>query len=89
MKLWRKLAKKNELGVSDGRQIKQQLQMSEMMTKQSKMTYPLLEVLFKKAGIEYALTKKQQEALKTMLAEQAAKDEVLVPELVEQTNATI
>lgn len=73
----------------NGRSIKQQMQMSEYMNKQAKMTFPLLDKMFDRAGIQYVLTKKQQEALKTLAAEQVAKDEVLVPELVESTNATV
>lgn len=51
----------------NGRSIKNQIQMSEYFTKRSKRSYPLLDALFKKAGIQYTLTAKQQEALKTMI----------------------
>lgn len=92
MKLWRKLAKKENAGTDfekrNGREIKHQIMMSEQMGKSQKKSYPLLEALFKKAEIRYALTKKQQEALIQLAAEEAAKDEVLVPELVENTNET-
>ena len=68
MKLWRKLAKKDPVtGVRNGRQIAYQMRMSEVMFKQSKKSYPLLDALFEKSGQTYVLTKKQQEALKQMV----------------------
>ena len=71
MKLWRKLAKKDpDTGRRNGRDIAYQLRMSDMMSKQSKKSYPLLEALFKKASMTYILTKKQQDALKTMIEKQ-------------------
>lgn len=71
MKLWRKLARKDpDTGKRDGREIAYQLRMSDMMSKQSKKTYPLLETLFNKAGMSYVLTKKQQDALKDMIEKQ-------------------
>ena len=72
MKLWRKLAKKEPVtGKRNGREICYQLRMSEQMSKLSAKTTPLLESLFKRAGVTYTLTKKQQEQVKKM-AEEAA-----------------
>ena len=66
MKLWRKLAKK-ENGVRNGRSIKHTMLMQELMMKNAVRTTPLLEALFKRAGMSYSLSKKQQEALKNMI----------------------
>lgn len=68
MKLWRKLGRKQEDGTRTGRSIKYQMQMSEYFLKNSKKSYPLLDALFKHAGVTYALTAKQQEALQAMFA---------------------
>ena len=76
MKLWRKLAKKDESGKRNGRQIAYEFRMGEQMNKYTAKTYPLLEALYKRAGITYALTKKQQEILKQMAAEAAAQETV-------------
>ena len=64
MKLWRKLATKG-----NGRAIKHQMLMQEMMTKGAVRTYPLLEALFKRASMTYNLSAKQQEVLKKMIDE--------------------
>lgn len=74
MKLWRKLSKKEKDGTRTGRSIKHQMQMAEMIGKQNKITYPLLDTLFERAGIRYTLSKKQQETLKKMAEEAAAQE---------------
>lgn len=70
MKLWRKLASKG-----NGRSIKQTMMMQEMMMKGTPRTTPLLEALFKRAGMTYNLSKKQQAVLKNMVDESKAKEE--------------
>ena len=67
MKLWRKLSKKQPDGSRPGRQIAHQMRMFEVLSKQSKKSYPLLDALFDRAGITYVLSRKQQETLKTMI----------------------
>lgn len=74
MKLWRKLAKKEfneQTGMVErnGRSIKQTMVMQELMMKNAPRTTPLLEALFKRAGMSYSLSKKQQAALKKMIDE--------------------
>lgn len=66
MKLWRRMAKKDENGRRNGREIKSSLQWSEMMGKTAKKSYPLLDALFAHIGMRYVLTAKQVEALKTI-----------------------
>lgn len=61
-RLWRREAKDG-----NGRQIKYMAQMQEMMFKTQAKGYPLLDALFKRAGMTYVLTNKQQEALKNMI----------------------
>lgn len=77
---WRREATKDESGIGNGRQIKYMAQMQEMMFKNQPKSYPLLEALFKRAGMTYTLSAKQQETLKRMLeataAKEAAKQEV-------------
>jgi len=75
MKLWRKLAKKEEDGTRTGRSIKYQYQMMEQMSKLHKKSYPLLDSLLNKAGIVYVLTEKQKLALKTMVEKQNQTEE--------------
>lgn len=60
MKLWRKLSKKQPDGYRPGRQIAQQMRMFEVLSKQSKKSYPLLDALLDRAGI---IDHKQQENL--------------------------
>lgn len=72
MKLWRKLAMKG-----NGRHIKQHMLMQEMMVRNAPRTYPLLDALFKRAGMSYALSQKQQETLKKMVEESNAAEEVV------------
>ena len=66
MKMWRKIAKKDEFGKRNGREIAYNLRMQEMMLKTSARTYPLLDALFKHAGVRWTLSKAQQEQLKVM-----------------------
>jgi hypothetical protein len=49
--------------------------MQEMMMKGTPRTTPLLEALFKRAGMTYNLSKKQQAVLKNMVDESKAKEE--------------
>lgn len=51
MKLWRKLAKKEENGSRTGRMIKQSFLMQEQALKFGIKTYPLLNALFVRGGI--------------------------------------
>lgn len=79
MKLWRKLAKKQfneQTGQVErnGRSIKHNMMMQELMMKNIARTTPLLEALFKRAGIQYSLTKKQQEVLQKMIEESKNKE---------------
>lgn len=74
MKLWRKLAKKEyneQTGMVErnGRSIKHTMLMQELMMKNAPRTTPLIEALFKRAGMSYNLTNKQQEVLKKMIEE--------------------
>lgn len=71
MKLWRKLAMKN--GKGTGRAIKYRMWMEEQAFKSSARSYPLLDALFKRAGMTYALSNKQQETLRGMI-EKIAKE---------------
>lgn len=77
MKYWRKQGKKVEQEdgtiVRTGRSIKYQNQMLESMSKSYKKSNALLDALFNRAGIQYALTAKQQAALRAM-AEKASSD---------------
>jgi len=67
MKLWRKQAKNG-----NGRAIKRAAQMQEMIMQNSPKTYPLLDSLFKRAGMTYSLSKRQQETLQRMIEESNA-----------------
>lgn len=85
MKLWRKLAKKQyneQTGQVErnGRSIKQTMIMQELMTKNMARTTPLIDALFKRAGIQYSLSKKQQAVLKKMVEE--SKDQETANEAV-------
>lgn len=53
MKLWRKLAQKDEQGRRNGRQIAYMLRMQEMNGKTAAKSYPLLNALLNKAGIKF------------------------------------
>jgi hypothetical protein len=66
MKYWRRTAKKDENGKRTGREIKSMMQWSEAMGKTAKLSYPLLDALFTRAGVRYTLTAKQVEALKSI-----------------------
>lgn len=74
MKLWRKMAKKTD-GIGNGRKIKYQMQMEEMMFKNLPKKYPLLDALFERAGITYALSKQQQSVLARMIENTKVKQE--------------
>jgi hypothetical protein len=73
MKLWRKLAKKENAGTDfekrNGREIRNNLMWSEQMSTVQKKSYPLLDALIQKAGIKFVMTKKQEAKLKEMIAE--------------------
>lgn len=79
MKMWRKLGRKVEQEdgtiIRTGRNIKYQNQMLESLSKKYKKSTNLLDALFKRANIQYALTNKQQEALKTMINNQVSPDQ--------------
>jgi hypothetical protein len=66
MKYWRKMAKKDENGKSDGREIKSMMQWSEQMGKTAKKSTSLLDALFARMGMRYVLSAKQTDALKTI-----------------------
>lgn len=70
MKLWRKQSM--TAGKRSGRQIKQAARMQEMMMAGSPKTYPLLEAMFKCAGVTYNLSKAQQVTLQRMIEESNA-----------------
>jgi hypothetical protein len=73
MKLWRKLAKKENAGTDfekrNGREIRNNLMWSDQMSTVQKKSYPLLDALIQKAGIKFVMTKKQEAKLKEMIAE--------------------
>lgn len=69
MKLWRKMATKG-----NGRSIKYSMAMQEAMMRGTARTYPLLEALFKRAGMSYSLSNRQQDVLKNMIDESKAKE---------------
>lgn len=60
----------------NGRQIAYQMRMSEVISKQMKRSYPLLDELFKRAGMTYVLSKKQQETLAGMIEESQKQETV-------------
>lgn len=66
---------KEEIYKRTGRQIRYEYFIGEQLSKNQPKTYPLLESLFKRAGMTYTLSKKQQEALKKMAAEAVAQEE--------------
>lgn len=74
MKLWRRMAKKDEDGRRNGRQIKYHMWMEEQMFKKQARSYPLLDALFKRAGMSYVLSNAQKATLKRMIEEAQAKE---------------
>ena len=66
MKLWRRMAKKDENGKRNGREIKNMMQWTDQMGKTAKRSTSLLDALFDRIGMRYVLTNKQIEALKTL-----------------------
>lgn len=80
MKLWRKQSM--TAGKRSGRQIKRAAQMQEMIMQNSPKTYPLLDSLFKRAGMAYSLSKRQQETLQRMIEESNAN---ATEEIVDET----
>ena len=67
---------RDQIMTRNGRQIAYQMRMSEVISKQMKKSYPLLDTLMDRAGIKYVLSKKQQEALANMIKESEKQEAV-------------
>lgn len=59
MKLWRRLAKKDN-GVRNGRAIRYQSYMYEQILKTQKGSYPLLDILLSRAGIKFEIISEEK-----------------------------
>lgn len=54
----------------NGREMAYQFRMGEQMSKYGAKTYPLLDVLIKKSGIKFVMSKKEEAKLKELTTEE-------------------